>query len=192
MHENFSDAKPTWKLWLSAQERPIASSSDEALWRRMHIIPWDNHIEEAADDHDLYDRLAAELPGILAWAIEGAQAWKRGGLQPPEAVKAAKADYRRTSDYIAQFIEDTCEVGGGKGVTSRVTTLYSAYTAWCKREGHHPIASNKFSGELHRRGYEATPALPRQAGVGRAGVYGLQIDPRIVDSDEDRGTRWFG
>ncbi len=49
-----------------------------------------------SDDLDFSDRLEAEYPAILRWAIEGCLAWRRIGLAPPPQARAA-AERRRAA-----------------------------------------------------------------------------------------------
>jgi integrase len=74
------------------------------MWRRLLLIPftmrfWDPDLGETGPPElravkPLLERLKGELPGILAWAVEGCLEWQRDGLQIPQAVLTASATYR--------------------------------------------------------------------------------------------------
>ena len=70
-------------------------------------------IPAAERDKGLAEKLKAEWPAILRWAIEGCLAWQRDGLQPPAGVQAATEDYLAGEDIIGQWIADCCEEGPG-------------------------------------------------------------------------------
>jgi len=65
---------PRFKLLFAGNERPSLSRVDEALRRRLHLVPFAVTIPEAERDPFLAEKLDAELPAILRWAIEGALA----------------------------------------------------------------------------------------------------------------------
>jgi putative DNA primase/helicase len=48
-HEEF-EYRPTWKLWLVANDRPKTDSEDEALWRRMIVLPFDHSLPAGEQD----------------------------------------------------------------------------------------------------------------------------------------------
>lgn len=144
--------RPQFKLWLAANHKPVIRGTDFAIWRRMRLIPFDVTITDAQKDDTLPFKLHKELPGILAWAVEGCQSWLQEGLRPPERVLAATAEYRSESDIIATFIAECCavdrtaEVAGG--------TLYTAYMRWSKDNGEFVMSNTRFGRELTDRGIE--------------------------------------
>jgi putative DNA primase/helicase len=72
---------------------PALRHVDEAMRRRIHLIPFTVTIPPAERDNQLFEKLKGEWPGILAWAMEGTRMWCETGLQPPTAV----ADYVNVS-----------------------------------------------------------------------------------------------
>lgn len=97
--------KPTHKIFLLTNHRPKADAHDMALWRRVLLIPFELSFvvnpqkpNERKADLNLAEKLRNERPGILAWLVRGCLAWQKQGLNPPEIVKAATADYRDSED----------------------------------------------------------------------------------------------
>ena len=86
------------------------------------------------ENHGLLDELLPELPGILAWAIEG---WRRlrsrGHFAPPEASREAVQQLADLASPVAAFIRDECELDPG-AVTPK-TTLFDAWRTWCRDRG---------------------------------------------------------
>ena len=74
---------------------PKVSGVDEAIWRRIHLIQFPVTIPVAERDPHLSEKLKAELPGILNWALEGYRAWKVQKLNPPKQVLNATEEYRQ-------------------------------------------------------------------------------------------------
>jgi putative DNA primase/helicase len=54
---------PQFKLWLATNHLPRIEGGDDAIWRRIRLIPFGVQIPEAERDPGLVDRLRTELPG---------------------------------------------------------------------------------------------------------------------------------
>ena len=111
LHREFFTFRPEFKLWIRGNHKPSIRGTDDGIWRRIHLIPFEVQIPEAERDPNLPEKLHAELPGILRWAVEGAIAWQRDGLRVPEKVKAATSEYRTEMDRLADFIDEKCTTG---------------------------------------------------------------------------------
>lgn len=138
---------PEFKLWMATNHKPIIRGTDTGIWRRVHMIPFTVCIPDEKKDRHLGGKLRKELPGILAWAIDGYQLYKREGLKMPQAVYAAVAEYRHEMDTISQFIEE-CTVKGGEISAS---SLYAAYKLWAKDGEQYVYTSTKFGREMGER-----------------------------------------
>ena len=71
LFKEFFDFKPQFKIWLAANHKPNISGSDHGIWRRIRLVPFTVTIPEQERDPRLTQKLAEELPGILAWAVRG-------------------------------------------------------------------------------------------------------------------------
>ena len=67
MRGEWFDFKPTFKLWVATNHKPVVRGTDSAIWDRIRLIPFTVTIPEDERDKHLPARLLAELPGILAW-----------------------------------------------------------------------------------------------------------------------------
>ena len=133
LHQEFFDFAPTHKFWISGNYKPTVKGTDFGIWRRIRLIPFTVRIPEDQKDPNLTAKLADELPGILNWAIEGCQRWRRDGLRVPQCVRQATESYRLEEDVIGQFLTDcTGEQAGARTLT---TSVYEAYGRWADREG---------------------------------------------------------
>jgi putative DNA primase/helicase len=151
MRGEFFDFKPTHKLWLSTNHKPEIRGTDNAIWRRIRLIPWDVTVPPAERDHKLPEKLQAELPGILAWCISGCLEWQRNGLKPPAEVRQATRDYRAEMDVLAAFVADCCE--RGSDVKAYAGELWKAWQRWCEETGEQPGTQKRFGGRLSERGF---------------------------------------
>jgi putative DNA primase/helicase len=153
---------PRFKIWLHCNHRPEIRGTDEGIWRRPKLIPF-NVSFEGREDLRLDEKLDEERPGILAWAVRGATAWYEHGLGTCAAVKGATAGYRQESDPIAPFVEDCLELKkDGFETNGRIC---AAYQTWCMQNGIEPLKAHALSKRLAARGLSAVKV---------AGVRGLR------------------
>lgn len=133
LHREFFDFTPTHKFWISGNHKPAVRGTDAGIWRRLRLVPFNVRISDENKDPALAEKLLAEMPGILNWALAGCLDWRRRGLVAPECVRAATETYRREEDVIGQFLDDcTREEAGTRTPT---TSIYQAYERWAEREG---------------------------------------------------------
>ena len=125
---------------------------DEAIRRRLHLIPFSVTIPKVERDPDLPDKLQAEWPGILAWAIDGAVEWHANGLQPPAVVSDATLEYLAGEDLIAVWIEDRCYQE--TAARTLASELYKSFKEWAEATGERPGTQRAFSTALESHGYQ--------------------------------------
>jgi putative DNA primase/helicase len=166
MREDFWEFPPTHKLFLVANHKPIVRGTDHAIWRRIKLIPFDVTLPEDEQDKTLPDKLEAEYPGILAWAVKGCQDWQKHGLAEPKAVTDATAAYRAEMDMIADFIEECCITG--EDLWCKFGDFYNRYTKWCEESGEKPLPKLGFGNKLTERGILSVPGTGNVAG--RSGI----------------------
>jgi putative DNA primase/helicase len=153
MREDFWEFQPTHKVFLATNHKPILTGTDTAIWERIRLVPFTVTIPKEERDTALPDKLQAEFPGILAWAVRGCLAWQREGLGEPEEVLQATAGYRAEMDVVGEFIEDCC-VTGNNAYFASTANLYEAYVQWCDRNGERqPMNKNNFTAQLGERGF---------------------------------------
>lgn len=156
MREDFWTFKPTHKLLLLTNHKPQIKGTDEAIWRRIVLIPFvrkfwnpdkgETGPAELRQDKTLADRLHAEREGILAWMVRGCLEWQKDGLQIPDAVRVATAEYRSESDTVGRFIAECCITGNPDVFKVRFSDLYARLESWCNDSGDN-LPSRKFTGQ---------------------------------------------
>jgi putative DNA primase/helicase len=165
--------RPAFKLWLAANHKPVIRGTDNAIWRRVRLIPFTVTISDEEKDETLKDRLLAELSGILQWAVTGCEQWLECGLQPPEVVSVATAAYKNESDILGSFLEECCEIGNGLEVSA--TELYTAYKRWAHENGEFELSQTAFGRRIEERGFDV-----RKNGVKYR--QGLRLVPNVASS----------
>ena len=133
MRENFFTYQPTGKLWLCVNHRPQVADDSEGFWRRVRLVPFERQFLGPDCDAQLPQKLLAEAPGILRWAVQGAALYAAAGLQAPPRVVAASNEWREAADPVAEFLGSCCvvdaearEFGGA---------LYERFRAYAKAQG---------------------------------------------------------
>jgi len=108
MREDFWEFDPSHLLWLHANHRPAIEGTDDGIWRRVLLVPFDVQIPPERRDPHLADRIIGnEGPGVLNWMLAGLADYLANGLQVPERVKVATASYRAESDTVAAFLAES-------------------------------------------------------------------------------------
>jgi len=143
---------PNFKIWLAANHKPVIRGDDYAIWRRIRLIPFAVTIPPEEKDGKLPEKLRAEYPGILAWAVQGCLEWQRQGLNPPPEVLAATEEYKSEMDLIGKWIDECCITA--PHVSCRANVLYDNYKSWVADNGGYPLSSTKFGLKLGDRGYQ--------------------------------------
>ena len=80
--------------------KPRLDNVDEAMRRRLLLVPFTVQLPPEERDPDLPRKLEAEWPAILRWMIDGCLEWQRIGLAPPAIVTDATAAYFDDQDII--------------------------------------------------------------------------------------------
>ena len=154
LNKEFFDFGPTAKIWMAVNHLPKIKGQDEGIWRRIRIIPFNVRIPEAERDLQLPRRLEKELPGILAWMVEGCRSWQEQGLNDPRAVREAVTAYRQDQDVLGEFLATCCVLD--HSARERTTTLYQVYRNLCLQDHEQPISIKEFGSLLADRGLLAT------------------------------------
>jgi putative DNA primase/helicase len=168
---------PTRFVFLT-NELPQFTDAAAALPSRFMILYLDRSFY-GKEDNQLTDKLLAELPGILHWALDGWQRLReRGRFHMPASSKEHADDLGRMSSAIGAFVEDCCELGGAHRAT--VDEMFLAWKQWCECEGRdRPGNKQRFGRDLKA----AVPKLKRRRGTGDKSFY---EGVRLLTRDEWR------
>ena len=146
---------PCHTLVLYTNHLPRVSASDDGIWRRLIVIPFDAKIEGAGDKKNYAEYLYANASeSILSWVIEGAKKvidldYK---IPIPACVQKAIDEYRAQNDWFGHFIEDKCDVGSEYKESS--SALYQAYRNYCLDTNEYVRSTADFYFALENAGYE--------------------------------------
>ena len=98
---------PKFKLIMAVNLRPRLSDKDQAIWDRIHLIPFTVRIseEKLVAQEQLLATFHAEMGGILKWAVQGCKKWQEEGLKKPDSVIEATNDYKSEVDPTSLWTE---------------------------------------------------------------------------------------
>nr|WP_261360804.1 phage/plasmid primase, P4 family [Aeoliella straminimaris] len=150
MREDYWQFTPSHLALMVTNHQPMVKGTDNGIWRRLKMVPFDVVIPPEKQDPELPRKLKAEWPKILRWMVDGYLDYQRRGLDPPAAVQEATNAYRSEMDSFGVFINECCTLGQGllaKG-------LYKSYSNWCDQRGEKPVAGKTFAKRM-----DTTPGI---------------------------------
>jgi P4 family phage/plasmid primase-like protien len=177
MRQDFFTYEPQFTLIVAGNHKPSFKGVDEAIRRRVLLVPFLQVIPEAERDEHLPEKLKAEWPAILRWAIDGCLAWQREGLTPPDSARAATKDYLDAEDLLGQWLEERCVISPRVGWTA-LKDLYDNWRSWAEPRGTHPGASQTLGKRLDERGFQ------RHRTNRGPGFYGIELRSASDGSDD--------
>ena len=144
MRQDFFDFVPQFKIMIMGNHKPSVRSVDEAIKRRLNLLPFTVTIPKHERDPDLVEKLKPEWPGILYWMSpassngeSSAASWRR----PPSSMRLIPTSKPKTRSWRG------CQIG-----VSEITTLGNprppcsphgkgvGRAQWRIRRNHPPIA----------------------------------------------------
>ncbi len=152
MRQDFFEFFPQFKLFVAGNHKPAIRNIDEAMKRRLHLIPFTVTIPPERRDKHLQQKLMAERDGILAWAVQGCLAWQRDGLNPPDSVVSATDEYFEAEDAVGRWLEENCVFAAN--ANSLTAELFNDWKQWCDAAGEFIGTQRRFSDLLITRGIE--------------------------------------
>lgn len=148
---------PSHSTVLYTNHLPKVRATDDGIWRRLHVVPFDARFTGKSDIKNYADFLfqnAGEY--ILLWMIEGAQkAYVLGySFERPKRVRDAIDAYRAANDWFGNFISEKCIVHPEARVESG--KLYSAYRNYCMETNEYTRSTKDFYAAVEAAGYQRT------------------------------------
>jgi putative DNA primase/helicase len=167
MRQDFFDFTPTFKLFIAGNHKPRLSTIDEAIKRRMLVVPFTVQIPVNERDRKLPEKLWSEREAILRWCIDGCLEWQRIGLAPPPSVRKTTNEYFEDQDNLGQWLEDCVNLDAGIFGFELSLVLFASWKNWCERQNLKPGSEKTFAEALRDRGFEKDR---KEHGRGFAGI----------------------
>lgn len=137
------DAQLKCRIILVSNEVLNLHDTSGALGSRILMIRFTEEFKDdiSEDDTDkiqdkkLKDKLEAELPGILNWAIEGwHELQHEGRFSQPSSSADFISTFSAQSSPTNEFVEQCCEVGKNFEISTK--ELFECWKLWCTEQGY--------------------------------------------------------
>lgn len=139
--------RPYVRLIGATNHLPRLLDTSDGFFRRAVVIQFNRQFTGEECDPLLEEKLVAELPGILRWAVDGLRRLRsRGHFEIPPSSNALLARYRVEADPVALFAEERLERSSDGRV--RTADLYDHYEAWRERNGFNRLNIATFGKRL--------------------------------------------
>jgi putative DNA primase/helicase len=166
MRENSFEFDPQFKLIIAGNHAPHLRNVDDAMRRRLHVIPFTQPITMEERDDRLADKLRAEYPQILYWMIQGALAWQDAKLGRPDVIAQAVNNYLAGEDSIGEWIAECVELSG----KCQTSGAYSNFKRWAELAGEYVMPQKRFVQALKERGFDT-----KRGAQGKRYITGLEL-----------------
>ena len=145
------------RFTIISNEMPRLSDPSGALVSRMILLPLTRSWYGREDTH-LSERLLAERPGILLWAIEGLRRLReRGHFVQPASGREMIGELEDLSSPIGAFIRDLCVVGVEREILVR--DLFERLDGLEREQG----TAGRRDGTVIRKGFAGRTSNPDSA-----------------------------
>ena len=152
MRQDFFTYVPQFKLVIAGNHKPAIRNIDEAMRRRLHLIPFTITVPPERRDKQLQAKLLTERNAIFEWGVRGCLAWQREGLRPPQSVLDATDEYFESEDALGRWLDERCvRVPSAKALTSE---LFADWKQWAEGAGEFVGSQKRFADLLLTRGLE--------------------------------------
>jgi putative DNA primase/helicase len=186
LYQSSFEFKPQFTLWLVCNHAPLVKHDDDAIWRRILRLPFENVVPPDKLNTNLKAVLTDVTttgPAVLAWAVRGYLEWQRIGPDIPASVQNATEQYKTDSNPLVDFVAEACV----RDPTAFIKTaeLRHAYDEWCRQNGEKvSLTRNQFAKALEELGF-----FPVNKSVGRSweGV-ALRADARSLYLVSNKGS----
>jgi putative DNA primase/helicase len=128
LYGEFFEFLPQFKPVLISNFKPKITAEDQAVWERIHLVPFDIVRPIEKRDLELKLKIEKEYPGILNKMVLGCLEWQKTGLRPPEAVRLANEAYRSEMDSVKGFLDENCVLI--QNAKTRSSKLYEKYHSY--------------------------------------------------------------
>lgn len=156
MRQDYFTYVPQFTLLIVGNHQPSIGAVDDAMRRRLVLIPFTATIPPDKRDPELPAKLREEYAAILAWMIDGACDWYRQGLNTPQSVQAASDEYLEAEDVLGQFIDENLYRDPAHDGGPLSSEIYERYREWIEAQGGRPMTNRALTQALREKGMSIT------------------------------------
>ncbi|MFF6990491.1 phage/plasmid primase, P4 family [Streptomyces sp. NPDC010273] len=169
------------RLMLLSNELPHFGDSSGVIAKRFVLlsmrVSW-----LGKEDPTLIDRLIAEMPGILNWALDGlARLQRTGRITEPTSSREAVTTMQDTASPTSAFVRERCTTGPTCSVP--VDALWTVWREWAEDNGVRAGTKQIFGRNLLSVVPQLALTRPRDDGARIRTYTGLALRPTADDSE---------
>lgn len=187
-HQHPFDLTFGGKLVSMANRLPPTEDDTYAFWRRAVVISFEQVFphDDPRRDPVLFDKLAAELPGILNVALRGlARVLSRADFDPDGLFMDSEEEWRRRADPIRAELLEAFEYCPGAFVTN--DRIREWHVALCQSQNREPLGSDALGKAVGRVFPLSRPERKQVAGKRVWGRPGLRERVTVAGVGGGRG-----
>jgi putative DNA primase/helicase len=156
---------PSHKIWMRTNDKPTIIGTDDAIWRRIKLIPFEKSIpvEKRRPMSEVLEALEQESQGVLLWLVNGAKEWydnrrvkgMMSGLDEPKIIQDAQNTYRAEMNEFRAFLDDVTDFTGDDADSITKVNLFWAFNTWQRDTGRRlHVSRTRFNKEMTRLGMQ--------------------------------------
>lgn len=149
LYKEHFEFKAEFVMFMVTNNLPVIDGGDSALARRLVLVPFANTVPTHKCDPELPAKLHAEADGIFNRILEGCADYLKNGLKVPSSLAGAADHYVKSSDMIAEFLDDCCVFD--ETHQTPAASLYRAYVRWSETRRIKPVTQPIFKVEISKR-----------------------------------------
>ncbi len=173
------------KLVIDTNFLPKADEPDQSIIRRIKLLRFRHIMTPEEKDPRIFNHIVDnELPGVLAWIVEGARKWYESGLGNPAFIEEELSAYKTIMDthlaisWLEQsgytVVHNKAQLLPEKWV--HTTALYADYQRYADEGGVKPYGIQEFSTFLETRGARKDQKSRTIGGKKERTMFWLNID----------------
>lgn len=152
---------PSFTVIIATNSNPTVKGADDALLRRLCVIPFENYVSKEDEIASKADVLRHAAGGVVfSWLVDGYKMYANEGLAYdtwPDQVKMVTEEFGSLLDEVGEFLADCTQME--KGIYTNTGDLYNAYKVWCGIQGipeMKRMTKNSFGRQMTSKGYKRT------------------------------------
>lgn len=157
---SFVDSVPQFTPFVATNATPRIEGADQATWRRILAVPFDEQVDPAKDDMTARDSLRtspAAQAAVLAWCVSGWEAYVKAGRDlrgnAPREVSLRTMSFRESVSDFHQWLAECTDQGPTE--SEGATRLFDSYKSWCAANSIDRIMSlTAFGRKLTGEGFQ--------------------------------------
>lgn len=127
---------PAFTPWIVCNNVPTIEGADNALKRRILVVPFNVQIKQQDEDINYFDRLIEEAgEEILSWCLQGHAVYLENPnlFDVPAGALGAATEFAEGMNEFQAWL--TSQTDTGEGYCEIPRRLYEAYVDWCNENG---------------------------------------------------------